>query len=137
MPAESTPPAVRREGANWRLDGVLAVVPAAMAAQWLLLPVQAGGERLLLAVALDAAGVARQPRVNHDATRPVARTMRSGMKLPALRDAICTVRPKFARTVNPNRNRTAMASSVCWFRPILRRNMGSVVCLRCRKEQGR
>ncbi|MCW5569709.1 MAG: acyl-CoA/acyl-ACP dehydrogenase [Steroidobacteraceae bacterium] len=82
----STPPAVRREGANWRLDGVLAVVPAAMAAQWLLLPVQAGGERLLLAVALDAAGVARQPRVNHDATRPVARVSLKNVQVP---DADC------------------------------------------------
>lgn len=65
-------PEARRHGSGWRVDGVLPAVPAAMAAQWLLLPVDGEGERLLLAVALDAAGVTRRARANHDATRPVA-----------------------------------------------------------------
>lgn len=69
---EGAPLQVRREAAGWRLDGVLPAVPAALAAHWLLLPVQAEEEPLLLAVALDAVGVSRCPRSNYDATRPVA-----------------------------------------------------------------
>ncbi len=76
LPGE--PVRVRREGADWRLDGVLPAVPAAMAAHWLLLPSQPQ-ERLLLAVALDAAGVARIPLTSHDATRPVAKVELRGV----------------------------------------------------------
>jgi len=78
---EGAPLAARREGAHWRLDGVLPAVPAAMAAHWLLLPVQAGEERLLLAVALDASGVTRRPRDNYDATRPVAEVRLQGVQV--------------------------------------------------------
>ena len=77
------PLAARPEGAGWRLDGVLPAVPAAMAAQWLLLPVQAQAGRLLLAVALDAPGVTRHPRANHDATRPLAEVGLKNVQIPA------------------------------------------------------
>ena len=79
----------RRDGASWRLDGVLPAVPAAVAAHWLLLPAQDADERLLLAVALDAAGVSRRARANHDATRPVAEVTLQGVRVI---DAECLAR---------------------------------------------
>ncbi|AMN45579.1 acyl-CoA dehydrogenase [Steroidobacter denitrificans] len=78
---ENAPPAVRREGECWQLDGLLPAVPAAMAAHWLLLSAQAGQERLLLAVDLDAPGVSRRPRANYDATRPVAEVRLQGVQV--------------------------------------------------------
>ncbi len=86
---EGAPPEARREDAGWRLDGVLPAVPAAMAARWLLLPAQSEQGRLLLAVALDAAGVTRRPRASHDATRPVAEVRLQGVRVP---DAGCLAR---------------------------------------------
>lgn len=62
----------RRETTGWRLDGVLPAVPAAAVAHWLLLPVVSEGERVLLAVALNATGVELRARDNFDATRPIA-----------------------------------------------------------------
>lgn len=70
--APGAPLSVRREGADWRIDGVLPAVPAALAARSLLLPVPDGNERRLMAIGLDAPGVLRRARENHDATRPVA-----------------------------------------------------------------
>ena len=86
---EAAPLEARRERAGWRLDGVLPSVPAAMAAQWLLLPVSCEEERLLLAVALDASGVSRRPRASHDATRPVAEVSLQGVLVP---DSDCLAR---------------------------------------------
>lgn len=74
--------AARRERGGWRLDGLLPAVPAAMAAQWLLLPAREDEERLLLAVALDAAGLSRSARANHDATRPMATVELHGVAVP-------------------------------------------------------
>ncbi|MBP6105011.1 MAG: acyl-CoA dehydrogenase family protein [Steroidobacteraceae bacterium] len=83
---ERAPLVAQHRGAGWSLDGMLPAVPAAMAAHWLLLPVQDGGDRRLLAVALDAPGVTRRPRDNHDATRPVAAVTLQGVKVA---DAEC------------------------------------------------
>jgi alkylation response protein AidB-like acyl-CoA dehydrogenase len=80
---------VRRVAQGWQLDGVLPAVPAAMAAQWLLLPALDDGQPLLLAVALDAPGVSRRPRSNNDATRPVAEVTLQGVKVP---EADCLAR---------------------------------------------
>lgn len=85
----ATPVVASREGAGWRLDGVLPAVPAAMAAHSLLLPVQDEGARRLLAVALDAGGVTRRPRASYDATRPVAEVRLQGVQVP---DASCLAR---------------------------------------------
>jgi alkylation response protein AidB-like acyl-CoA dehydrogenase len=68
----TAPLAVQRDGAGWRLDGILPAVPAAMAAKWLLLPVRDESGPLLLAVGLDAQVATRRPLANHDATRPLA-----------------------------------------------------------------
>lgn len=76
-------PQVRRAEGGWQVDGVLPAVPAAMAAQTLLLPVQGPEGRLLLAVGLDAKGVLRRPRSNHDATRPVAEVTLQGAYVAA------------------------------------------------------
>lgn len=76
----------RRDGAGWRLDGVLPMVPAGIAAHRLVLPVEGEHGRLLLAVALDAAGVSRRARGNHDATRPVAEVRLRGV---CVTDAEC------------------------------------------------
>lgn len=76
---DAPPVTARREGGGWRLDGLLPAVPAAMAAQRLLLPAAAEGGRLLLDLALDAPGVARRPRPTHDATRPVAEVRLQGV----------------------------------------------------------
>lgn len=86
---EGARPVAARETAGWRLNGALPAVPAAMAAQWLVLPVQGDEELLLLAVALDASGVARRPRANHDATRPVAEVTLGGVRVG---DADCLAR---------------------------------------------
>ncbi len=77
------PLAVRVVDDGWRIDGTLPAVPAAMAAQWLLLPVQGDEEQLLLAVALDSPGVGRRARANHDATRPVAEVSLQDAFVPA------------------------------------------------------
>jgi len=79
---EAAPLTVRREASGWRLDGVLPAVPAAMAAQHLLLPAQGADGRLLLAIALDASGISRRARANHDATRPVAEVTLRGVLVP-------------------------------------------------------
>ena len=69
----------RRSGCGWQIDGDLPAVPAAMAAHSLLLPVHADGGRLLLAVPLDACGITRVARANHDATRPVGQVSLRGV----------------------------------------------------------
>ncbi len=74
---------VRREGTGWRVDGVLPAVPAALAAHRLLLPVQDGQDPLLLAVALDAAGIQRRARENQDATRPLVEVSLQGVCIAA------------------------------------------------------
>lgn len=76
------PVAATRADAAWRLQGRLPAVPAAMTAQRLLVPVSDGTERLLLAVATDAAGLFRRGRQNHDATRPVAEVRLEGVLVP-------------------------------------------------------
>jgi len=86
---DGAPLTARREDGGWRLDGVLLAVPAAMAAQWLLLAVQGEEGPLLVAVALDASGVSRRPRANHDATRPVAEVRLQGVLVP---DGDCLAR---------------------------------------------
>lgn len=77
------PPLVaRRDGEAWRLDGLLPAVPAAMAAHWLLVRVAVKDGPLLLAVRLDARGVARRALPNHDATRPVAQVRFENVQVP-------------------------------------------------------
>ncbi|HLS82637.1 MAG TPA: acyl-CoA dehydrogenase family protein, partial [Steroidobacter sp.] len=76
------PLAARRDGAGWRLDGVLPATPAAMAAHWLLTPAQTEAGDVLLAVALDASGVTRRARDNYDATRPVAAVSLQAVYVP-------------------------------------------------------
>lgn len=76
------PVAATRAGSAWRLHGTLPAVPAGMCARWLLVPATDGAERLLLAVAHDAAGASRRARDNHDATRPVAEVRLDGVLVP-------------------------------------------------------
>jgi len=103
---EGARPTARREGAGWRLDGVLPAVPAAMAAQWLLLPVQGEADSLLVAVALDAPGVSRRARTNHDATRPLAEVRLQGVLVP---EADCLARGAAAdRALELSRRLTAV-----------------------------
>jgi alkylation response protein AidB-like acyl-CoA dehydrogenase len=72
---DAQPVEVRREAQGWRLDGVLPAIPAAMAAERLLLHVGQAEDSLLLAVDLDSPGVRRVPLRIHDATRPTARVL--------------------------------------------------------------
>ncbi len=66
------PVRARRAGGGWVLDGRLPAVPAALAADLLLLQAAGDDGALLLALTLDAPGVQRRARPNHDATRPLA-----------------------------------------------------------------
>lgn len=86
---QAAPVEVRRAGEAWRLDGRLPAVPAAMAADWLLLPVLGEEGPLLFAVSGGAQGLARHPRASHDATRPVAEVRLQGVMVP---DAACLAR---------------------------------------------
>jgi alkylation response protein AidB-like acyl-CoA dehydrogenase len=66
------PVRARRAAGGWLLDGRLPAVPAALAADLLLLPAAGDDGALVVAIALDAPGVQRRARPNHDATRPLA-----------------------------------------------------------------
>ena len=61
----------RTAGGGWSLDGCLPAVPAAMAAQRLLLAAQCDAQSLLCVVPLDAPGIHREARPTHDGTRPL------------------------------------------------------------------
>ncbi|MBL0149586.1 MAG: acyl-CoA dehydrogenase [Ideonella sp.] len=77
-------------GEGWRVEGVTAPLPAAAAADLLLLTAStASGEPLLLAVPGDAAGLSVQRVANHDLTRPLARVGLAGVALPG---AACLAR---------------------------------------------
>lgn len=69
---DSEPVRARRSGNAWVLHGRLPAVPAALAADLLLLPAASDDGPRLWALALDAPGVLRRARATHDATRPVA-----------------------------------------------------------------
>lgn len=74
----------RRTDAGWTLDGDWPQVGSAALADVLLLPAQGeSGERLLLAVPFDAAGLQVQPLTTLDTTRRLAHVQCRGVFLPA------------------------------------------------------
>lgn len=74
--------AAREQGA-WLLDGRLPAVPAAAAADWMLLLAESDDGPLLVRLPLEAPGVRRRSLSTHDGTRPVAEVRLDGV---ALRD---------------------------------------------------
>ncbi len=66
---------------RWRLDGLLPAVPAAAAADHLLLRAVSDEGTLLAMLPLDAPGVRRRPRPTHDRTRPVAEVTLEGVEV--------------------------------------------------------
>lgn len=71
--------AAHRHDHGWRLEGRLPAVPAAAAADLLLLAAQSVDGLLLLALRLDSPGVRRRRLPTHDATRPVAEVVLDGI----------------------------------------------------------
>lgn len=70
--AEGPGIAAAREPGGWRLDGALPAVPAALAAQGLLLLAFSDDGPVLAMLPLETSGVQRHARATHDRTRPVA-----------------------------------------------------------------